>query len=159
MKKLAVTAATSAILATASLGGIGQATAAPIPHFPSSTSFGTFGDHSFCHGVLRVDVDAPAKKRGVVRVTVTSLGFAGNGPTWKRNPKCRMLINTLYSGTQGLGREKWVTASFGPRRGEKKTWEVTTGSGPASIGLTTYSVNSPVRARQGYNGGAYVLVP
>ncbi|MCK8613016.1 enoyl-CoA hydratase [Gordonia sp. C13] len=159
MKRLAVAAAASAIAATASLVGAGQASAAPIPHFPASTSFGTFGDHSFCHGVLRVDVDAPPKKRGVVRVTVTSLGFTGIGATWKRNPNCRMRINTLYNGSAGFGREKWVTASFGPRRGEKKVWEVATGSGPASIGLTTYSVNSPVRVRQGYNGGAYVLVP
>ncbi|WP_083876406.1 enoyl-CoA hydratase [Gordonia namibiensis] len=160
MKKLAVTVAASVVAASASLAGVGQASAAPIPHiYGSGSSFTTFGNHSFCHGVVDVRADAPPKKRGVVRVTATSLGFTGNGASWKRNPKCRVLFGTLYNGSGGLNKEQWVTGSFGPRKGEKKVWEVRTGSGPASVGVATYSASSPVRLQQGYGTGIYLLVP
>ncbi|MCZ0911259.1 enoyl-CoA hydratase [Gordonia amicalis] len=160
MKKLAVIAAASVVVASGGLVGVGQAAAVPIPHvYGSGSSFATFGDHSFCHGTVNIRADAPPNKRGVVRVTATSAGFTGNGATWKRNPKCRVLFGTLYNGSRGLNMEKWVTGSFGPRRGDKKVWEVRTGSGPASVGVATYSASSPVRLQQGYGTGIYLLVP
>lgn len=160
MKKFMVAVAASAIAVVTSVVGVGQASAAPIPQLQTSgSSFGTFGDHSFCRGVVDVKADAPPNKRGVVRLTAISRGFSGNGATWKRNPRCRVLFGTAYTSVRGLSLEKWATASFGPRPGDKKVWEVPTGSGPASIGITTYSANSPVRVQQGYGTGMYVLVP
>ncbi|MGW9265530.1 enoyl-CoA hydratase [Gordonia terrae] len=159
MKKLAIVVLLAAF-AAAMVSGVGQASAAPIPQVSSTGyNFGIFGDHSYCRGAVNATVDAPKGKRGVVRVTVRSHGFTGAGASWKRNPNCRVLFGNYYTSVRGYNLEKWVTASFGPRAGEKKVWEINTGSGPASLGFGGFSPNSPVRVPSGYGSTIYMLVP
>lgn len=149
-----------AVAAAMCLAGVGTASAAPIPQVsPTGYNFGTFGDHASCRGAINVTVDAPVKKRGVVRVTARSHGFTGEGSGWKRNPKCRVLFGNFYTSVRGYNLEKWVSATFGPRPGEKKVWEIATGSGPASLGFGGFSPNSPVRVPAGYGATIYMLVP
>ena len=141
------------------LFGAGHASAAPMQNFSTNgTTFGTFGDHSFCRGAITYRVDAVAKRRGVVRVTATSHGFSGQGPSWVRSPKCRVLFRSAFTSVRGLDLEKWTTGSFGPKPGQKKVWEVLTGSGLATVGITTYAVNSPVRVPQAPAGPAFFMV-
>lgn len=160
MQKILVMVVCLAVVTAASLAGIGHATAAPIQYLSTTgNNFGTFGNHSFCRGSLHIGLDAPAGKRGIVRVTATSHGFTGNGPSWKRNPHCKLLINNVYTGGRGLYRDKWVTAVFGPRAGEKKSWDVPTGSGLVVFTVNTHADAGAVRPMQSYGFGAYVLVP
>lgn len=160
MKGLVVLSAALTLATVVSFVGSGNATAAPLQQWRTTgDTFETFGDHSFCRGAVTLNIDAPPKKRGVVRVTATSRGFTGNGPTWNRTPRCRILFLTAYTSIRGLSLEKWTTGSFGRKAGEKKVWEVPTGSGVASIYVSTYSANSPVRLHQGLGAGGYYLVP
>lgn len=159
MKKIVVTALSLVVVAVASLAGVGTASAAPLHILQTSSStFGTFGDHSFCRGALSVRWQSVPKKSGVVRVTASSHGFKGDGLTWKRNPNCRVLLLTQTTSIRGLYVQKWVPASFGPRRGTTKSWEVTTGLGFANIAVMPYSANGPVAVRQGYGAGANMIV-
>lgn len=138
MRKLVTAAITAAFVAVCLVGGgAGAATAAPIPQvtFTGYNFGGAVGDHSFCRGAMNVSVDTVPRKRGVLRVTARSFGFSGQGATWKRNPKCKLLLWNVYTSTRGLNKEKWVTVSFGPRPGEKRTWEIPSGSGPVSLGI------------------------
>lgn len=160
MKRFIVTAAALAVATVLVIAGVGQAGAAPIQHLSTTgNNFGTFGDHSFCRGSINIGLDSPPGKRGVVRVTATSHGFTGNGPSWERNPRCKLLINNVYTGGRGLYRDKWVTATFGPRPGEKKSWDVPTGSGLVVFTVNTHSDAGAVRPLQSYGFGAYLLVP
>lgn len=160
MKKLVVLFTAFALAAGVGFIGGGPAAAAPLQQWRTTgDTFETFGDHSFCRGAVTLRIDAPPKKRGVVRVTATSRGFTGNGPTWNRTPRCRILFLTAYTSVRGLSLEKWTTGSFGRKAGEKRVWEVSTGIGIASIYVSTYSANSPVRLHQGLGAGGYYLVP
>ncbi|QMU22262.1 enoyl-CoA hydratase [Gordonia rubripertincta] len=159
MKKLLVALA-GVIAAAMGLVGVGTASAAPVPQVsPTGYNFGTFGDHASCRGAINVTVDAPAKKRGVVRVTARSHGFTGDGAGWKRNPKCRVLFGNFFTSVRGYNLEKWVSGTFGPRPGEKKVWEIATGSGPVSLGFGGFSPNTQVRVPAGYGATIYMLVP
>ncbi|GAC00451.1 hypothetical protein GONAM_15_01600 [Gordonia namibiensis NBRC 108229] len=155
--------ATLAVVATALVGsliGSGSATAVPIQQLPvTSSTFGTFGDHSFCRGAVTIKLEGVAKRRGILRVTATSHGFRGQGASWKRNPKCRVLFGTGYTSIRGLSLERFATGTFGLRPGDKKSWDVDTGSGLASVSVHTYANKSPVRVVQGGNAGFYVMVP
>ncbi|SDU67837.1 enoyl-CoA hydratase [Gordonia westfalica] len=161
MKKLVVTLLGVAIAVTAGFAGAGEVSAAPLPQINTNgDTVGTFGDHSFCRGAVAFRIAAADKKPGVVRITAISRGFLGEGPTWKQNPKCTFRIRSAYTSGRGLDLEKWTRVSFGPRPGEKKTWDVVTGSGPATIGLTTYAINTPVRVLQTPKGSTFfMLVP
>ncbi|MFE0748817.1 enoyl-CoA hydratase [Gordonia sp. NPDC058843] len=155
-----MTAVALTIVAMASIIGAGQATAAPIPNIALyGNNLGTMGDHSLCRGTLNVTVKTPQNKPGVVRVTARSNGFGGDGTSWKRNPNCRLLFQTTYTSLRGYALHKWVPATFGPRPGLKKVWDVPTGSGPATIGITTYAINNPVRTPTGGLVGFHMLVP
>lgn len=161
MKKLVVVVI-SAFTMAAVLGnsGFGQASAAPIPQVTfTGYNFGTFGDHSYCRGAINVTADTSPKKRGVVRVTARSHGFTGQGASWKRNPKCRVLLWNVYNSVRGINLEKFVAVSFGSRAGETKVWEIPSGSGPVSLGITAVAANSPVRVPSGYGSTIYMLVP
>nr|WP_084817381.1 enoyl-CoA hydratase [Gordonia sp. HS-NH1] len=158
MKKAIVSMFVVVVATLSVLVGVGQASAAPLQNFSTNgTTFGTFGDHSFCRGAITYRVDAVAKKRGVVKVTATSHGFAGQGPSWNRNPNCRFLFRSATTSVRGIDLEKWTVGSFGPRPGQKKTWHVVTGSGPAWMGITTYAVNSAVRILQSPAGPSFFM--
>ena len=121
MKRLLATIFVGLIVGALCMAGVGQASAAPIPQVSTTGyNFGIFGDHSYCRGAVNATVDAPKGKRGVVRVTVRSHGFTGAGASWKRNPNCRVLFGNYYTSVRGYNLEKWVTATFGPRPGEKR---------------------------------------
>ncbi len=160
MKKLLIFVVALVLASFATVAGGGHATAAPIPQLSTTgNNFGTFGDHSFCRGAVNIGLDAPAGKPGVVRVTARSHGFTGDGPGWRKNPRCRVLFATTYTSGRGLNIQKWVRAGFGPRHGESKTWDVHTGSGVVVFGVTAYSTNSPIASPQSYGAGFYLLVP
>lgn len=161
MKRLFTALVGTALTVMTVAAGAGEAAAAPLQQLnTTSTSINTLGDHSFCRGTITYKVESVTKKRGVVRVTATSHGFVGDGVTWKKNPRCRVLFRSGYNSVKGIYLEKWTTGSFGPRRGEKKTWDVMTGSGPASLALATYSSNSPIRVPTTVSGTTFlVLVP
>ena len=112
-----------------------------VPNTPYGTSFGTFGNHDFCRGAVHFGLSAPANKPGFVRVTLTSSGFTGQGAGWKRNSLCGVLLLESYMGSAGF-RETPIRASFGPRRGERVSRLIYTGSGPLNIGVAPYALNS-----------------
>ena len=113
--------AVALIVASAGLiVGAGQSDAAPqLPRIGiTGDTMGTFGDHSYCRGVLHVGLTAAPSKRGVVRVTLTSSGFIGNGPSWKRKPVCKLLIGTVHTSVEAYAKWNFFNADFGPRRGQ-----------------------------------------
>ncbi|SDU67920.1 enoyl-CoA hydratase [Gordonia westfalica] len=159
MKKLVVTLLGLAVATVAGLAGAGDASAAPLQQINTNgNTHVNFGDHSFCRGAVTYKLDVPARKRGVVRVTAISHGFRGEGATWKRNPKCTFRIRSGYTSARGIEMEKWNRVSFGPRPGEKKSWEVTTGSGLATMAVTTWAVNTPVRISQSASGATFFFI-
>ncbi len=159
MKRLFVLLAGVLTVVASVTVGAGQADAGPLQQLNTNgNTFGTFGDHSLCRGAITYRIDSVAKKRGLVKVTATSHGFLGEGAGWKKNPRCRVLFKTEIHSGRGLFLEKWTTGSFGPRAGEKKVWDVLTGSGPGYIGITTYAVNSPVRIPQSPAGPAFFMI-
>ncbi|MGC5258161.1 enoyl-CoA hydratase [Gordonia sp. DT218] len=151
------------VAAIVSLSWLGTGTASAEPQLPkivlSTLNFGTFGDHDYCHGALNVGAVAPRGKSGVVRVTVTSFGFTGNGPGWKRNPKCRFLLYmSQISGSAIAGKEFFYPVGFGPRPGEKVVREIRAGPGPVSMSVATYALDKPVRVPQTYGGSGFLTV-
>lgn len=160
MRKLAVLLV---VIATAGLSLLGAGRVAAEPQLPRITlyseNFGTAGDHDYCRGAVRVGVVAPKGKRGVIRVTLTSYGFTGKGPGWKRDPNCRFLLYmSEISAKYPLGREHFSKVSFGPRPGSKIVRELHPGSGPGSFGVGTYAINQPVRVPQSYGGSGFLAV-
>lgn len=129
-----------------------------VPNTPYGTSFGTFGNHDFCRGAVHFGLSAPANKPGFVRVTLTSSGFTGQGAGWKRDPRCGVLLLESHMGSAGF-RETPIRASFGPRRGERVSRLIYTGSGPLNIGVAPYALNSAVRTPQGQGVGYFAIVP
>lgn len=155
-------AAVAAAMVTGGFATAAPAAAAPrekpIPGIATyGNNFGTFGDHDFCRGSLNIRLGSV--KRGVVRVTLTSFGFTGNGPGWKKNPRCRVLIGVNNSNGLFNLSEKFFPATFGAKRGDKVTQDVVTGSGLRLLGVSSYAANSPVRLPQAYGAGFYLIVP
>ncbi|WP_330433455.1 enoyl-CoA hydratase [Gordonia sesuvii] len=142
---------------------LGPGTASAEPQLPRITQYsediGTFGDHSYCRGAFRVGMVAPNGKRGVVRLTLTSHGFTGDGASWRRDPNCRFITEiTIFSATV-VGQQTSIPVAFGPRRGEKVVRDIRTGSGPVSIGVLTYPSHNPVRLQQSFGAAFYTIVP
>ncbi len=153
-----------AVAASAALGigiGGGGANAAPaprpLPHYTSTgDNFGFFGDHDYCRGSVHVTLTSP--KRGVLKATLTSFGFTGNGAGWARNPRCSSLI-MLSNGASLIPQEKFLRATFGRKPGETQSLELRTGSGAVQVMIGAYALNTPVRVLQGYGFGGWVIVP
>ncbi|MFW0783710.1 enoyl-CoA hydratase [Gordonia sp. CPCC 206044] len=149
------------VVAGLTMAGVGAAAAEPqLPRVVQySENIGTFGDHDFCHGTFNVGMVAPKGKRGVIRLTLTSFGFTGNGAGWKRNPRCRVLMDINYASPSVGAREIFVPATFGPRRGDKVVRDIYTGSGPAVLSVWPYAAHNPLRVSQGYGSTFYTVVP
>ncbi len=161
MKKLVVTLLGVAIAVTAGFAGAGEVSAAPLPQINTNgDTVGTFGDHSFCRGAVAFRIAAADKKPGVVRITAISRGFLGEGPTWKQNQVHLPYPLCLHEWPR-IGSREVDQGLVRTAPGEKKTWDVVTGSGPATIGLTTYAINTPpVRVLQTPKGSTFfMLVP
>ncbi|MDL9947146.1 enoyl-CoA hydratase [Gordonia sp. ABSL11-1] len=122
-------------------------------------NIGTFGDHDFCRGSLNLGTVAPKDKRGVVRLTVASFGFTGNGPGWKRDPNCRFNLN--YFVISAAVPYEWVSVpvSFGPRPGQKYVREIFTGSGVVDLGVGTAPLNQGKGTPKSFGTGMYMIVP
>lgn len=150
----------AAIVASTTLLGVGTASAEPqLPSWSGiGNTFGTFGDHSYCRGAVRTGFTAPKGKRGVLRVTFTSLGFTGNNPGWSRNPACRLILTARVTSGNQFNMDHNIPATFGPRRGQKVTRDIVTGSGLIVVGVLSHSRNVPALP-QSYGSGFYVLVP
>ncbi|MGC4960863.1 enoyl-CoA hydratase [Gordonia sp. DT218] len=140
--------------------GAGSATSQPqLPKFSTTgDNFGTFGDHDFCRGTVNLGLTAPKGKHGVVRVTLTSFGFVGNGRGWARRPVCRVLMVATQTSGNSVLKQTPMPAAFGPRRGDRVTRDIVTGPGVALISVIPYTTKLP-RISQGNGAGAYVLVP
>ncbi len=158
--------AAAAVTAAVVTGGVATAAPAaaappkekPIPGFTYyGDNFGTFGDHDFCRGSLNVRFTSP--KRGVVRVKLTSFGFTGTGPGWRKNPRCKVLIGVSNSNGLFLLNDKYFPATFGAKRGEKITKDIVTGSGFREIGVAAYATNTPVRLPQSSGLALIGIVP
>ncbi|MGC5258103.1 hypothetical protein ACPXCG_17305, partial [Gordonia sp. DT218] len=149
------------VVVALSLFGAGRVAAEPqLPRIAlASDNVGTLGDHDYCRGAFNVSLVAPKGKRGVVRVTLTSFGFTGNGSGWKRNPSCRFLAYLSFAGTSNLDGEVFVPVSFGPRRGERIVRDLHTGAGPAMVAVGTVAINNPIRVQQGYVSRFFTQVP
>ena len=161
MRRLIVISLAALIATAATVVGTGNSQSAPLP-LPFAVlgdNFGTIGNHSFCRGAINIRLSAPSGKKGVVRVTATSHGFTGDGPGWKRNPICKMVLGTEFISSRGYLVPKYTNASFGPKPGARLVQDVYTGSGPVMIETRTYAPNS--NFKQIYSRGVsyYVLVP
>ncbi|KQR99454.1 hypothetical protein ASG12_01080 [Williamsia sp. Leaf354] len=161
---VAAVAVTAAALTGGALASA-PATAAPVAPAPKplqrlsvygETLF-TVGDHDFCRGSFTFSYSSP--KRGVLRLTLRSNGFTGNGRGWQKNPKCRTLVITTHISGNALFKETPFVAEFGRKPGEKVTRDIATGSGLVSFGVGTYAIGGPVRLPQSYPLGSYVIVP
>ncbi|MFW0793152.1 enoyl-CoA hydratase [Gordonia sp. CPCC 205515] len=152
-----------ALAATAGFipAGAGQAAAdTQLPRLTVySETIGTFGDHDFCRGAIKLGYTVPTGKRGVVRMTFTSHGFIGNGAGWRRNPTCRALLIVSTASATAINKETYVPIAFGSRPGQRITRDIVTGSGPVNIGVNAYALNTVVRTPQGQGVGAMALVP
>lgn len=156
-------AALAPVLAAGTWLGSGSSAAAPDRTIPLVSNnfgdtFGTFGDHAYCRGVVRFTLTAPAHKRGWVRINLTSLGFTGSGASWTKNPKCRGVMVVYHLGSAG-SRETHIPYAYGPRRGEKVTRLLFVGSGLLGITMAPYALNTAVRTPQGQGMGYYAIVP
>lgn len=102
---------------------------------------------------------APTGKRGIFRVTVRSFGFTGDGPSWQRNPKCRLLIGTQHTSSNALYKETWIPVAFGRRPGEKVVKDIQTNSGLVLMSVIPAQKNTLIRTPAGYPSSFYLLVP
>ncbi|KQR99455.1 hypothetical protein ASG12_01085 [Williamsia sp. Leaf354] len=119
---------------------------------------GVVGDHDFCRGVAYVDFSSP--KRAVTRVTITSRGFTGNGPGWAKKPQCKVDFGFGYYSAIALGKTVNLSASFGPRPGEKVTRDIVTGSGLVLASVVPTPATGPVRLLAGFPVlSSYLVVP
>ncbi|WP_164473815.1 DUF1990 family protein [Gordonia insulae] len=151
------------VMATAGLSLLGAGRVAAEPQLPRviqySENIGTVGDHDFCRGSLNLGTVAPKGKRGVVRLTVTSFGFTGNGPGWKRDPNCRFRLNyAVISAAVGY---RWISVpvSFRARPGQKFVREVYTGSGLVDLTVGTAPLHDGKGAPQSFASSIYTIVP
>ena len=119
----------------------------------------TVGDHDHCRGSFDVGLSSKSRKPGVVKVTLTSRGFTGNGRGWTRNPQCRFLIGITALGSRAFYRDYWIPAAFGPRPGQKIVREVMTGSGLSTVAVQTYVSKTTVRTPQSLKTAFYLIVP
>lgn len=160
-KRLAVVLTTIAAVLAGLVAGIGDSTAAPELQRISLNGdrFATVGIHSFCNGELRVNLTAAPRKPGFVRVRLTSHGFTGQGPSWKRNPVCKLLIGAVHTSAIGYAQWSFFNAEFGPKRGQKVVRDIRTGSGVVELQQSSYARNNPIRIRQSLGLSYYMLVP
>lgn len=160
-RRIAAAALSLAAAGAALTAASGAAEAAPeLPRITTTgDTFGTFGDHDYCHGAVRVSLTAAPRTTGTIRVTLTSLGFTGNGPGWVRNPQCRVLFVTTHTSGNGIARENFIPATFGTRPGQKAVRDIRTGAGAVILGIRPMATNSPVRTPQGFGATEYVWVP
>jgi len=157
--------AAAAVTAAVVTGGIATAAPAaaaprdkPIPGVPVyGNVLNTFGDHDYCRGGIALRYTSP--KRGVVRLTMTSNGFTGNGAGWRKNPRCGVLIGVNNSNGLFTVSEKFFPATFGAKRGEKLVKDIVTGSGFREIGVASYARNTPVRVVQSFGVGLFGIIP
>ncbi|SCC61289.1 MULTISPECIES: enoyl-CoA hydratase [unclassified Gordonia (in: high G+C Gram-positive bacteria)] len=160
-KRLVVVLATIAAVLAGLITGSGEGAAAPELQRISINGdrFATVGNHSFCNGELRVSLTAAPRKPGFVRVGLTSYGFSGQGPSWKRNPVCKLLIGAVHTSAIGYAQWSFFNADFGPKRGQKVVRDIRTGSGVVELQLSSYARNNPIRLRQSLGLSYYMLVP
>lgn len=160
MRRVLCVAVASIVVVASLFIGIGRSEASPLPRLTiTGDSMGVFGNHSYCRGVLRVGLDTSPSKRGVVRLTLTSSGFVGNGASWVRNPVCKLLIGTSYVSGIGYGVTNFFPAEFGPKRGQKVVRDIRTGSGVVQLAVGTFARNNPVRVFQSSPNQHFLLVP
>ena len=159
-RRIAVALTVAVAALTGVIAGPGDVNAAPELQriSVSGNQFATVGNHSFCNGVLHVSLTAAPREPGVVRVSLTSRGFTGQGPSWKRNPVCKLLVGTVHTSAIGYAQWNFFNANFGPRRGQKVVHEVRTGSGVVEFLVSTYARNNPIRLRQSVGVSYYMLV-
>lgn len=160
-RRLAVVVIMVVAVLSGLIAGPGEGNAAPELQriSVSGNEFATVGNHSFCNGVLNVSLTAAPGKPGFVRVALTSRGFTGQGPSWKRNPVCKLLVGTVHTSAIGYAQWNFFKADFGPRRGQKVVHDLRTGSGVVEFLVSTYARNNPVRLRQSVGLSYYMLVP
>lgn len=160
MKRAFTIVLTSVVALAITWTGAGSSSAQPqLPKFTTiGEDFGTFGDHAYCRGAVNLKMFAPKRKRGVVRVSLTSHGFTGDGSSWTRNPRCRVLLVINQTSGNSFMKQTPILAAFGPRAGQNVTRDIVTGSGVALVSVIPYTVGLP-RVAQGNGTGAYVLVP
>ena len=154
-----VAVAASAALGIGVRGGVAEAApkAQPLPHFTGTgDQFGLVGDHDFCRGAVHVTLTSP--RRGVVKVTLTSRGFSGQGAGWSRNPHCSTLF-IFTNGASLVPQEKFIPATFGREPGQSVSGELRTGSGLAQPVVRAYARNTPVRLPQSSGFVGWVVVP
>lgn len=161
MRRLIVVCLAALVASVATFAGTGSSQSAPLPlqFAVLGDNFGTIGNHSFCRGAINVRLSVPKGKKGVVRVTATSHGFTGDGPGWRRNPVCRMVLGTEFISARGYLVPKYSNVAFGPKPGTRVVQDVHTGSGPVAIETRTYAPNSGFRQIYSRGVSYYVLVP
>ena len=149
------------VVGALSLLGAGSAVAEPqLPRIVQySENIGTFGDHDYCRGAFNVGLVAPKGSRGVVRVTLRSLGFSGTGPGWRRDPNCRFLADLEFTNGRAFMKQKYVPVSFGSRPGQTVVRHLRTGPGAVQIRVSPLAINNPAHPVQGYGAAFYTVVP
>ncbi|MFW0797660.1 enoyl-CoA hydratase [Gordonia sp. CPCC 205515] len=154
----AVCAATAVLTGLFATAGAADAAPRELPRITTTgDTFGTFGNHSYCRGAVRVSLTSPTP--GITRVTLISHGFHGQGQTWVKNPRCRVLFIATHTSATAYLKETFIPATFGPRSGQKVSRDIRTGSGVVQFGVAPYAPNTAVRTPQGYGAGYYILVP
>ncbi|AZG47040.1 hypothetical protein D7316_03647 [Gordonia insulae] len=143
---------------------LGAGTASAEPQLPRLTTaftdnVGTLGDHDSCRGAFNVGMVTPKGKRGIVRFTLTSFGFTGDGAGWRRDPRCRFLVNISSTSGKAYARQTFFKVSFGSRKGEKVVRDIHTGSGLALLTIATFASITKARVPQGYGNTMYTVIP
>lgn len=101
----------------------------PRERFYGNDTWG-FGNHASCRGPVYVSVQGDTKKPGWIYVTYRPGKFVGDGPGWKRNPRCRITMVTEWN----LGfAAKRTTVTGTPRGGKAVTKAMFLGSGPHMV--------------------------
>lgn len=133
----------------------------PVPAvYQYSQYFFTLGDHANCRGNVRYSVSAPKGKRGIARITFRSYGFTGDGPAWKKNPRCGLLVSTTKYNASSILDTTYYPIYFGTKP-EVVSRDLRIGSGPAILATSTVLLGSPVRVLTSPLGGstAYTTIP
>lgn len=151
------------VMAVAATMLVGTSAASAEPQLLRVALYGeniaTGGDHAYCRGAYGVRMVSPVGKRGVVRMTLLSHGFRGDGAAWKRDPHCRFLAIVSYTSSRTLLSENVIPVSFSSRPGERVVRDLAIGSGPAKIEVGTYARNSRVRLLQSYPLVFWTVIP
>ena len=109
------------------------------------------GSNSGCRGAIHTGLKVDPQQRGRVFVTLTPRAFVGDGPGWRKNPTCKIYVQTAIDNPFNQNRHWNRTVTAGPRGGKSVKYTLRTGSGLHMISFGVMGLS--------FGNANYLIVP